>query len=56
MLLPYDAIAEGAPGLPENKDDTIIVYCRSGRRSAIAAQTLAQLGYTRILDLGSIKD
>jgi phage shock protein E len=55
VLLPYDAIAEGAPGLPEDKGSTIIVYCRSGRRSAIAAETLAKLGYTHILDLGSIQ-
>ena len=56
VLLPYDAIEEYAPGLPDYKDDTIIVYCRSGRRSAIAAQTLAAIGYTDIRDLGSIRN
>ena len=56
VLLPYDAITAESPELPENKDDTIIVYCRSGRRSAIAADTLAVLGYTDIRDLGGIQD
>ena len=56
LLLPYDAITAESPELPENKDDTIIVYCRSGRRSAIAADALASLGYTRIFDLGGIQD
>ena len=56
LLLPYDAITAESPELPENNDDTIIVYCRSGRRSAIAADTLSALGYTRIFDLGGIQD
>ena len=34
----------------------ILVYCRSGRRSAIAAQTLAELGYTNVKDFGGIND
>jgi len=54
-LLPYDAITAGSAALPAGKDTTIIVYCRSGRRSAIAAQALADLGYTRIYDLGGIQ-
>jgi len=32
----------------------IVVYCRSGRRSAIAADTLISLGYAKIYDLGAI--
>ncbi len=56
VLLPYYAIAEGAPGLPEDKDATIIVYCRSGRRSAVAAKSLAMLGYNNIRDLGALQD
>jgi len=54
-LLPYDAIADYSAALPEDKNAVIIVYCRSGRRSAIAAQTLAEMGYTRIYDLGGIQ-
>lgn len=38
------------------KDEPIVVYCRSGRRSAIAAQLLSDAGYTPIYDLGGIVD
>lgn len=41
--------------LPD-KDETILVYCRSGRRSAQAAQKLAALGYTGVYDFGGIID
>lgn len=37
--------------LPEDKNDPILIYCRSGRMSGIAAQELASLGYTNIVDL-----
>lgn len=35
------------------KEDEVILYCRSGRRSAIAASTLQALGYKKVLDYGS---
>jgi len=54
-LLPYDAIAADSAVLPADRNAAIIVYCRSGRRSAIAAQTLSDLGYTRLYDLGGIQ-
>jgi rhodanese-related sulfurtransferase len=31
------------------------VYCRTGRRSAIAAETLTGMGYTQVFDLGGIQ-
>lgn len=34
------------------KDDEVILYCRSGRRSAIAANALQSLGYRKVLDFG----
>lgn len=37
-----------------DKDTVIIVYCRSGNRSNLAAEELVSLGYTSIYDLGSI--
>jgi len=55
QLLPYDEIAQRADELPADKDGTIIVYCRSGRRSALAGQTLLALGYTSVYDLGGIQ-
>ena len=55
ILLPYDEIrARAATDLPADKDALIIVYCRSGRRSAIAAGELLSLGYTNVHDLGGI--
>lgn len=38
------------------KDKPVIIYCRSGNRSAMAAQMMQQAGYTDIYDLGGIID
>ncbi len=43
------------PELPD-KDQLILVYCRSGRRSKEASQKLADLGYTNIVEIGGILD
>jgi rhodanese-related sulfurtransferase len=43
------------PELP-NKDQLIMVYCRSGRRSKEAAGKLVKLGYTNIVEFGGILD
>ncbi len=57
VLFPYDEIerrkAEFA-ALAGRADRPIVVYCRSGRRSAVAARTLADLGYTNVADFGGI--
>jgi phage shock protein E len=55
-LLPYDEIIARTSELPTDPQTPIIVYCRSGRRSAIAAETLVGLGFTEIYDLGGIQD
>jgi rhodanese-related sulfurtransferase len=57
ILLPYDEITATttAKAIPA-KDRTVVVYCRSGRRSAIAATTLIKLGYAQVFDLGGIID
>lgn len=39
-----------------NKDQLIMVYCRSGRRSKEAAEKLVKLGYTNIVEFGGILD
>ncbi len=53
LSLPYDQITESAylAQLPTNKDAKIVLYCRSGRMSAIAAEALVKLGYTNIWEL-----
>ena len=54
ILIPFDEIKAKAGQLPQDKNTEIVVYCRSGRRSAIAADTLIALGYNRIYDMGAI--
>jgi rhodanese-related sulfurtransferase len=51
VYIPYTDVAARAAELPTAKAARIVVYCRSGHESAIAAQTLLDLGYTNILNL-----
>lgn len=55
ILLPFDQItaASAAKALPD-KNAPVIVYCRTGRRSAVAAKTLTDLGYRTVYDMGGI--
>ena len=57
VLLPLDGIdeASAAATLPD-KNVTLLVYCRSGRRSKLASEKLLQLGYTDIREFGGIID
>ena len=50
LFLPYDQIEESLDKLPD-KDSPIVLYCRSGRMSTIAAEALVALGYTRVFEL-----
>lgn len=56
ILIPYTELEEKASSLLPDKSATILVYCRSGRRSNIAAETLFDLGYKNIYDFGGIID
>ena len=56
ILIPYGSIEEKAPSMLPDKDQLILVYCRSGRRSKIAAQSLEKMGYTNIKEFGGIID
>ena len=44
---------EDIPELPD-KDQLILVYCRSGNRSKQASEKLVKLGYTNIVEIGGI--
>jgi phage shock protein E len=44
----------GAKPPTDKKDALVVVYCRSGARSAAAKQTLERLGYTNVVDFGSV--
>lgn len=54
ILIPYDEILEKAETVLTNKNQQILVYCRSGRRSKLAAEDLVKLGYTNIKEFGGI--
>ncbi|WP_352400751.1 rhodanese-like domain-containing protein [Anaerotignum sp.] len=56
LLIPDNEIREKAESILTDKEATILVYCRSGRRSALAAKELAALGYKKIYDFGGIID
>ena len=56
ILLPYTEIESKAEEMLPDKDKQILVYCRSGRRSKIAAEALVKLGYTNIKEFGGIID
>jgi rhodanese-related sulfurtransferase len=50
VLIPYDQIAARAAELG-SKETPIVLYCRTGRRTAIAAKALEGLGFTRVWDM-----
>ncbi|MBR6558066.1 MAG: rhodanese-like domain-containing protein [Clostridia bacterium] len=56
VLLPYGDIPEKAHIVLPDKEKMILIYCRSGRRSKIAAESLTALGYTAVYEFGGIID
>lgn len=56
VLLPYTEIENKAEDMLPDKDALILVYCRSGRRSKIASESLVKLGYTNVKEFGGIID
>ena len=56
VLLPDTEINDNAEAILSDKDLKILVYCRSGRRSAVTAKELIKMGYTDVYDFGGIID
>lgn len=56
ILIPNDQISAEAERVLMDKNQLILVYCRSGRRSKLAAEELVKLGYTNIKEFGGIID
>ena len=56
ILIPDFEIKAKAEGVLTDKDQLILVYCRSGRRSKLASEILVELGYTNIKEFGGIID
>ena len=51
LYIPYNQLTARASELPQSKGARVLVYCRSGAESAVAAQTLLNLGYTNVWNL-----
>jgi len=56
VLLPNETIDEDVSDILPDKDQKILIYCRSGNRSKQASQKLADLGYTDLIEFGGIVD
>jgi rhodanese-related sulfurtransferase len=56
ILIPNETILDEQPELLPDLDAEILIYCRSGNRSAQAANKLIAMGYTDVVDFGGIID
>ena len=56
VLVPNESIGSEMPETLPDKEATLLVYCRSGRRSKDAAQKLLALGYQNVYDFGGVID
>jgi phage shock protein E len=54
--IPYTEISARIGEVTEDKDATIYVYCRSGRRSGIAQSELQQSGFSNVVNVGGLDD
>ena len=56
IVISHEEIEARAEEVLTDKDQLILVYCRSGRRSKLAAEALVELGYANIKEFGGIID
>ena len=56
LLIPHTEIGSRAKTELPDKNALILIYCRAGRRSEIAARELIRMGYTNVYDFGGILD
>jgi phage shock protein E len=56
LNIPYTEIDKRIGDYAQNKQSRIVVYCRSGRRSAIARDTLVKMGYSQVINAGSYSE
>ena len=56
ICIPLTSISDEQPSELPDLDQIILVYCRSGRRSKLAAQKLFDIGYTHVYEFGGINE
>ena len=56
VLVPNESIGSEMPEALPDKEATLLIYCRSGRRSKDAAEKLLKLGYQNVYDFGGVID
>lgn len=56
ILIPYERIGAEISAVTTDKKTKINLYCRSGRRSGIGLESLKQLGYEDVTNLGSLEN
>lgn len=54
--IPYEVIGQRISEVTEDRDAVIYLYCRSGRRSGIALDTLTEAGYSNAINAGGLED
>lgn len=52
----HEDIAEQIASVAPDKDRPLVLYCRSGRRSALAQQSLEAMGYSQVINAGAYDD
>ncbi len=56
ILIPYEKIGEKIGAIAKDKSQRIYLYCRTGRRSKIAEESLNKLGYKNIINLKTLEN
>lgn len=51
LQIPFDRVTAEAHRLPADRNAPLAIYCKSGRMSAVAAEELARLGYSDVVEL-----
>ncbi len=54
--IPYNKIEENIKYFAPDKEQTVVVYCATGKRAGIAAKRLRSMGYTHVINAGKYKD
>lgn len=52
----HEEIAQQIASVAPDKDRPLVLYCRSGRRSSLAQQTLEEMGYSQVINAGAYED